>query len=501
MEFQQAIEKLAEVQRLSHAFSHASSIIYYDGVTTAPRLSSPGRVETMGVLSEYSYDITTSPQTIEALTLLRGCPEKLTEHQRREVELLLREHDYISKIPKDEYVAYSMLCNEAEDVWHKAKEQNDFEMFRPYLEKIVASLRKFSEYYKPGQDSYDVQLDEYERGMNKATLDRFFSLLRGRLVPLIKKIAVAKQPDYPFMHAVYPVYKQRILSDRLMEMMSINRDYCAIGETEHPFTIEFNNKDVRITTHYFEDNFLSSMFSVIHEGGHALYELGVADEHAGTVVTGGASMSLHESQSRLFENNIGRSKGFCHALLPVLKEIFPQQFEGVTEEQLYRAANTAQPSLIRTEADELTYSLHIMVRYELEKKLFDGSLAVADLPAAWNAMMKEYLGIDVPDNKQGVLQDSHWSGGMLGYFPSYALGSAYAAQMLDAIGEKLDIDAICRSGDLSPLAKELDERLHRFGSMYDPDVLIEKACGAKFDPEHYINYLINKYSELYGIEA
>jgi carboxypeptidase Taq len=244
---------------------------------------------------------------------------------------------------------------------------------------------------------------------------------------------------------------------------------------------------------------LSSFFSVIHEGGHSLYELNTADELVGSPLGTGASMGIHESQSRLFENMIGRSRAFIELIHPAMAELFPGQMKKVSPELLYRAANRAEPSLIRIEADELTYSLHIMVRYELEKKLIAGTLEVKDLPEAWNALYKEYLGVDVPDDTHGVLQDSHWSGGSFGYFPSYSIGSAYAAQIYDAMAKNVDIDAAVRSGDLSPVVGWLTEKIYRFGSLKKPNELILNACGKPFDPTYYTRYLTEKYRAIYKL--
>ena len=279
----------------------------------------------------------------------------------------------------------------------------------------------------------------------------------------------------------------------------MDRNRCGVGETEHPFTTFFNKKDVRVTTHYHEENPVYSMYSVIHEGGHALYELHSADELEGTLLSGGVSMSVHESQSRFMENYIGRSRPFIELIFPKMQELFPEQLKGVTAEQMYLAVNKAEPSLIRTEADELTYALHVLVRYEIEKGLFDGSIAVEELPRIWNAKYKEYLGIDVPDDRRGVLQDSHWSGGNVGYFPSYALGSAYGAQMLAKMKETVDVDAAVASGDLRPITGWLEAHIWKYGKLYDPMELLEKAVGAPFDPKYFTDYLEEKFTRIYNL--
>ena len=348
-------------------------------------------------------------------------------------------------------------------------------------------------------EPYDALLNKYEEGMNTQTLDVFFAKLRDALVPLIAKIQEVPQIDDSFLRRHYPVEVQRKFSDYLMEVMGLDRNYCGIAETEHPFTTNFNNKDVRITTHYYEDDLANSMYSVIHEGGHALYELGADDCYNFTVLQGGVSMGIHESQSRFYENLIGRSRAFIHAIFPKVKELFPEQLGDVDEEMFYRAVNKAEPSLIRTSADELTYANHIMIRYELEKQLISGTLAVKDVPAAWNRLYKEYLGVDVPDDASGCLQDTHWSGGMIGYFPSYALGSAYGAQMLAKMQEELgDVFADVAEGDLSGVTGWLKEKIHSHASFKKPDVLFKEVCG-EFDASYYTEYLTKKFTELYGL--
>ena len=439
MELKQALEQLASLQTKMYAFRCASSSLYLDSVTVAPSDTAQGRGVALGVLAGEQHKLMTDPAVGELLDFLDAHSGELDQLQRRQVEELARSYRQLQRIPADEYMAYAQLTNKASDVWHKAKENNDFAAFQPLLEQLVDVNRRFASYYDPDKAPYDALLNEYERGVDSVYLDRFFAVVRERLVPVIHAIGDREQPDDSFLHRHYPVESQRRFSDYLMDVLGLDRAHCTIGETEHPFTLEFNNKDVRITTHYNEDNMASSMYSVIHEGGHARYELNIADEVQYTCLSGGVSMGVHESQSRFYENIIGRSRPFIQAVFPKLQEFFPQQLCDVTEEQFYRAVNKAQPSLIRIEADELTYCLHIMVRYEIEKQLIGGTLAVKDVPETWNRLYKEYLGVDVPDDKHGCLQDSHWSGGSFGYFPSYALGSAYGAQMLRNMEKEIDV--------------------------------------------------------------
>jgi carboxypeptidase Taq len=497
MDIVTAREKLRELQEKMYAYNYASSAIYVDSVTVAPTDSNEGRSRALGVLAEAGYNIFICDDTGELLKFLSGHMDELTDIERKEVFELSRDYERQRKIPVKDYVDYQVLLNDAQEVWHKAKAKSDFNMFAPYLEKIVDYNRRIAAIYDSSKPAYDVLLDQYERGADMKMLDKFFAELKSTVVPLLKRVSEAKAPESGFLDKHCPKAQQEKLSDYLMELMGLTKDHCVLGETEHPFTSEFNNKDVRITTHYFENAVASSMYSVIHEGGHALYELGVADDLQYTCLSSGTSMGIHESQSRFYENIIGRSRPFINAIFPKLCELFPEQLSGVTPDEFYRAVNKAEPSLIRTEADELTYSLHVMVRYEIEKGLIDGSLNVRDVPEKWNSLYKEYLGIDVPSDKEGCLQDSHWSGGGIGYFPSYSLGSAYGAQMLHFMERDVpDLWEKVGKGDLTPVTKWLREKIHRHGTMKEPNELMAQFGG--FDPKYYTAYLTEKFSKIYG---
>ena len=498
MELKEALEQLEELQQKIFAYRTANSSLYLDGVTVAPMVTSAGRGVALGILAGEMHKLFANPGVGELLDFLDSRRDELDPVAAREVTVLRRDYQKTARIPADEYMEYAMLTNEASDVWHRAKENNDFESFRPVLEKLVAFNRKFAGYYDPDKAPYDALLNEYERGVDMAYLDKFFAAVREKLVPLIHAIGEKEQLDDSVLHRHYPAEAQRKFSDYLMEVLQLDRAHCAIGETEHPFTLNFTSQDVRITTHYKEDDVSSSMYSVIHEGGHARYELNVDPALDYTCLAGGVSMGVHESQSRFYENIIGRSLPFVQAIFPKMQEFFPEQLSGVTAEEFYKAVNKAQPSLIRTEADELTYCLHVMVRYEIEKRLISGTLAVKDVPAEWNRLYKEYLGIDVPDDTRGCLQDSHWSGGSFGYFPSYALGSAYGAQMLRNMEQEMDVWGPVSKGDLSGVSGWLREHIHKYGGMMEPADIVKNACG-DFDPTVYTDYLTKKYSELYGL--
>ena len=405
----------------------------------------------------------------------------------------------LRKIPVDEYVAYQRLVNESEDVWHRAKAANDYASFAPYIDKIVETNKRFAGYTNPGMDAYEACLDKFEEGLTRKTCDEFFAALRESLVPLIQRVCASENKPNPALFAFHaPLEKQRALSDYLMEVLGIDRAHCTIAETEHPFTTNFTKYDCRITTHYHEDNLASSLYSVVHEAGHGMYDMGVKDDFAYTCLGGGVSMAVHESQSRFFENIIGRSRSFVRLIAPKLRELFPE-LKDASDEEMYRAFNESHPSLIRTEADELTYCQHIMVRYELEKALFDGKITSAELPAEWNRLYREYLGVDVPDDASGVLQDTHWSGGLFGYFPSYALGSAYGAQLLAKMTETVDVFGEVEKGNMEPVRKWLEETIWQHGSLYTPAALMESAFGGKFDASYYVRYLTEKFTDIYSL--
>lgn len=500
MTLENARQELISLQRKLAAYDHAIALIYYDGNTTAPKATGDNRAMSTSVLTEEMYKLSTSEETVALLEFLDANKDELTDKEKRMVEILIKDIRDMQKVPMDEYVGYQELIAKADDVWHTAKENSDFELFRPYLEQVFAQTKKIALYIDPDMDPYDHCLNTYEEGLTKEACDEFFGSLREKLVPMLKEISEKPQVDDSARHGFFPVDKQDELSYYVMKLMKLDLDHVGLSTTEHPFTTSLGSHlDERITTHYFEDDFVCSMYSVVHEGGHALYDTGSADDLAYTCLDGGVSMSIHESQSRFYENIIGRSRSYCNVIFPKLVELFPEHMEGRTAEEFYKAVNKVEPSLKRTEADEVTYCLHVMIRYELEKRIFAGELEVKDLPQEWNRMYKEYLGIDVPNDKEGVLQDSHWASGLVGYFPSYALGNAYGAQFLARMKETVDVDACIANGDFGPVNDWNREHIWKHGHIYKPVELLENVIGGKFDPMVYITYLKEKYTDIYGL--
>ena len=499
MTLNEAIEKLNEYEKASYALGHAQSIIYTDGDTVAPKNSWKGRGKALAYLSELVYKQLVNPETGEMLETILQHKDETDEITFRRAEVIKESYDDLHILPMEEFVAYEELTNEAMAVWHDAKEKSDWAMFAPYLDRLLTARRRYASLKAPDKPAYDVLLDMHEKDATMAELDPFFRSLQEDLSPVIREVAAREKPVPGFMKGPWPVEKQRLFSQKVMALEGIDPLNCTLGETEHPFTNGTNKWDIRITTHYFENDPFSSLYSVIHEGGHALYELDVRDDLQFTSLAGGASMGVHESQSRFYENLIGRSRAFCTPLLKIMKEVFPEQMNDVTEDELYSAINLSKPSLIRTEADELTYSLHVMIRYELEKAMIAGSLKVADIPGEWNRLYREVLGVDVPDDRRGCLQDSHWSFGGFGYFPSYALGSAYGAQMLREMEKDVDVQATVAKGDLSPVTAWLTEKIHQYGELKKPQEMLPAAMGGPLDATVYTGYLKKKFGELYNL--
>lgn len=499
MELNTALEQYRKLQAKQSAFGHAMALIYYDGATTAPAATAANRGQTLSVLSEESYRLATSPDTVELLEFLDAHKSELDHVQSRSVYLSLKDIREMQKIPMEEYVAYQEILVEADDVWHRAKETSDFALFLPCLEKIFDYEKRFARYCAPDMHPYNYCLNKYEDGLTMEKCDEFFAALKSRIVPLIQKIGQRPQIDDRCLWGNFPDAEQQAFGLALMDIMGIDKGHCGLGTTEHPFTTSLgSHHDVRITTNYKRDNFSSSMFSVIHEGGHALYDMGSDDSLAYTNLDGGVSMGIHESQSRFYENLLGRSRAFTEYVFPTVCRCFPSM-NAYTAEDFYRAINRVEPSLIRTEADEVTYALHVLVRYELEKRVMSDELEVRDLPREWNRLYKEYLGVDVPSDKAGVLQDSHWSGGAVGYFPSYALGSAYGAQLLKKMKQSVDVDACLKTGDFAPINAWNKENIWKHGATYTPNELLERVLGEPFDPFVFTDYLEKKYGDIYGL--
>lgn len=492
------------VKQIMHYYE-AQALMEWDLRTGAPKKGAPLRAEAIGTLSAESFRMTTSEKMGEFLHILTepGTYDSLDAITRASVREMQKDYDRSSKIPADRNQAYVVLASQAQSVWEEAKHTSDFELFRPYLEKIVEMKREFIDYWGYQDNKYDTLLDMYEPGITVAQLDEIFGGLRNETVQLVQAIVEAnKQVNVEPLTRIYEKDKQRAFSTFLLEKLGYDFAAGRLDETVHPFQTTLNRYDARVTTMYNLDDIRSSVFSTIHEAGHALYEQGVSPDLIGTPLSSGASMGIHESQSRFFENMIGRSLEFWEANYPALQRMFPGQLADFSLADYYRAINDVRPSLIRIEADEVTYNLHIMIRYEIEKGLINQQIHVADLPGIWREKMQDYLGV-VPDNDgMGVLQDVHWSGGDFGYFPSYSLGNIYAAQFRNTLAKEMPnyMDHV-RNGNVQVVKDWFAEKVHRHGKMLTPSEIIRSVTGESIDSRHLVQYFHEKFAPLYGLGA
>lgn len=493
-----AYEELKTYMDRAMAVKTAVTLFEWDNETLAPKEAGELTAKIIGTLSGEFFQILTDKRLKE---LLSECErEELSEAETANVRELKEELDKIRSVPKDEYKEYAELTAIATSKWVQAKKAGDFELFAPVLKKVLGYQKRFAG-YRTGTEKklYDVMLDDFEKGFSMKELDAFFGLLKEELVPFLKKVMTeGKQIEDDFLKGDYPEDKQEKLGRFLAEYVGFDFNRGVLAVSEHPFTTNLHNRDVRITTHY-NDRVDSSLFSVIHEAGHGIYEMGIADELTLTFAGQGASMGMHESQSRFFENIIGRREAFWVPVYPKLQELFPEQLGSISLEQFVEAINKVEPGLIRTEADELSYSLHVLIRYEIEKMLVEENLDVEDLPELWADKYEEYLGVRPKNVTEGVLQDIHWSQGSFGYFPSYALGSAFGAQLYYHMREVMDFDGLLERGEISVIRQYLRENIHRFGKLKTSRELLFDVTGEDFDPHYYVRYLKEKYGKLYGV--
>ena len=502
MTLQNAVENYKETRKKLLAFRYLNFVMEWDHETEAPSGAIPLEAKQQAVLAEMEYQLQTDPAFQEAVETMYQQRDEMDPVLRHETEEQHRAIDEMRRIPMKEYTEYRELLANAYSVYVSAKRNNDFASFSPYLERIIQYNRNLTGYLeKPGKKGYDVLLDRFEPDFLQKDYDEFFGLLREKLVPFAKKINDSTLAgDFSFADEKYDTKKQAEFCEYLRNVMCVDRDHAIMRESEHPFTTGFGTDDIRITNHYYENNLVSSIFSVIHESGHGLYMAQVDPALNDTLSWDGASMAMHESQSRFYENMIGRSGDFWKVHYPKLQETFPEQLSGVDVETFIRYINRSEYSFIRTEADELTYPLHIMLRYDVEKAVIEEGLAAKDLPEFWNDRFCTYFGMNPPTDTLGVLQDVHWASGDFGYFPTYALGSAYAAQFYAVMEKDLDVQKSLKSGTTKEINDWLREHVHKYGASRYPKEILKDATGEDFNAGYYVDYLIRKYSKVYGIE-
>lgn len=494
---EEKINKFREMIKEKKIIDSMLALLQWDLETQAPKGGYKLISEMIGELSLKSYNLTTSKEFLEMLKELKKNEEKLDNIVKREIELLEEEVEKIKVIPSEEYKMYSELTAKAQGIWEIARENNDFESFAPILEQIFNFNRKFIEYRGIKEDVYSEILNDYEKGMNVKKLDNFFEELKKEIVPLLKEVNKNKRDFQKKVKFEVSEYNQKLFSKEILEYIGFDLERGVLSESAHPFTLTVNKDDVRLTTRYLKDLPFSSIFSTIHEGGHGVYEQGMDEILKDTILSDGASMGIHESQSRFYENVVGRSKEFWFGILEKSKFKYSKLSE-LTLEEIYKGINEVSPSLIRVEADELTYSLHIMVRYEIEKGILSGEYLVKDLPRVWNEKMYEYLGVVPSTDSEGVLQDVHWSCGLIGYFPSYALGNVYSLQILNAMKKDINIEGTLERGELKRIKEWLREKIHRYGKLKTPKEIMVSVTGEELNPEYYIEYLKEKYKNIYN---
>ncbi|MFE8702175.1 carboxypeptidase M32 [Cytobacillus sp. FJAT-54145] len=499
----QAEKEFLEYVKKMGAYNEALSIMFWDLRTGAPKQGVEQRSEVIGMLSSEVFKMSTSEEMAAYIANLTTAEAKseLSEITLKTVEECKKEYDRNKKIPADEYKDYVILQSKAESIWEEAKDKSDFELFRPYLEKLVETNKRFLEYWGYEGNKYNTLLDMYEPGVTVEVLDKVFGELREKIVPLVQAISESpNKPETAFLFENFSKDKQRAFSLEILKQMGYNFDAGRLDETVHPFAIGINPGDVRVTTNYDENDFRTAVFGTIHEGGHALYEQNISSELIGTPLCSGTSMGIHESQSLFFENFVGRNYSFWKKNYALLKEYASGQFDHVALEDFYRAINESKPSLIRIEADELTYPLHVIIRYEIEKGLFNDEIEVKDLPQVWNKKYEEYLGVIPPNDAKGVLQDVHWSGGSFGYFPSYALGYMYAAQLKNALLKEIpNYDELLESGNIDPIKEWFTKNVHQYGKMKKPLEILTDVTGEGLNAKYLVEYLYEKYGKVYQL--
>jgi len=492
-------ELLGEISDLGSA----SSVLGWDQQTYMPPGGAPARAQQLATLGKLSHQMFVSDEFGAALEEARSEAAALDpdSDEARLVKRVARDFEKAVKVPSEWVGEFSLATNNAFMCWQESRAKASFAEFAEPLEKIVALRRQYADFFAPYDHIYDPLLDDFEPGMKTNEVQAVFAELRPQQVELVRQIVEnGKAVDDSILHQKYSEKKQWDFGVDVIKQCGYDMERGRLDKAPHPFSTSFSRDDVRITTRVNPEYLPSALFGSLHEAGHAMYEQGVSEVFERTPLSDGTSLGIHESQSRLWENLVGRSRPFWKAFYPKLKKSFSKQLGSVEMEEFYRAINKVEPSFIRVEADEATYNLHIMLRFDLEIALMQGDIEVLDLPAAWNEKFEEYLGLTPPDDAMGVLQDIHWSAGLFGYFPTYALGNLVASQLWERIEEDIpDIAAQIEKAQFGDLLTWLQEKVHIFGGKFMPTELIKRATGSDLAAEPYLNYLRRKFGEIYAL--
>jgi carboxypeptidase Taq len=489
---------------------HAASLAHWDQQTMMPPHGSADRAESLGTLARISHEMFVADETgrllDQAASELNGAGggRDPDSDEARLVWLTRRQWEKARRVPTDLEAERARAASVGHEAWVAARETSDFAGFAPSLAHNIELARRYAECHAGDSEfstAYDALLDDYEPRMPTTAVAALFDELKSELVPLIAQVAAAPPVDDSPLYARFAVNGQRRLVDEVMGLMGFTPEEWRIDDTVHPFAIQVGAGDVRITTRWDEEFWVTGLYGAMHECGHGLYESGIAQALRRTPLGSAESLGVHESQSRMWENMVGRGRPFCGVLAPRVAELAGGDLAGIDPAGLYAAVNRVKPTFIRVEADEATYALHIILRFELEQQLIDGTLQVADLPEAWNARFEEYFGIKVTDDADGVLQDVHWSAGMFGYFPTYALGNLIAGQLWERAHADLPgLDGQLAAGELLGLREWLREHIHRHGAKFTTAELLERETGSPITVAPFVRYLKAKLSEVYGLD-
>ena len=496
------INQLKQIIAEAADLGSAASLLSWDQQTYMPIGGGEARGQQLATLGKLRHQKATSDEVGKLLDDLKKefNGADASSDDAAMVRVAARDYDKAVRVPSEFISEQAIVTTKAYEAWAEARSKSDFSIFRPHLEKVVELVKKYVSFFPKGDHPYDALLDDYEPGMKTAEVQAIFNGLRPKQVELIKAISKRPQVNDKFLHKKYNENKLWDFSAGVARNFGYDWSRGRMDKAPHPFESSFSINDVRITNRFEPNNPLATVFSAMHEAGHAMYEQGINPSYERTALAHGTSLAIHESQSRMWENLVGRSLPFWEYVYPQLKKAFPSQLDGVGLKNFYKAINKVEPSFIRVNADEATYNLHIMLRLEVEIAMVEGKIAIRDLPQIWNSKMEEYLGVTPPNDTLGVLQDIHWSIGSIGYFSTYALGNLVSAQLWEQINKDIkDLETQISKGKFDSLLGWLRDNIHKHGRKYDPQVLVQKVTGSKITPEPYVRYLKTKYSNIYGL--
>lgn len=478
--------------------NYSIAVLQWDQEVYMPPKGAERRAQQIASLSGIAHELFINDEYGNLLKNLQSID--LTKDEKKNVELLSENYDKQKRIPTSFVEETSKAISAAFNAWQKAKKENNYQIFAPFLAKLTDLKLQECEYLGYEKHPYNAMLDLYERKMTVSKLDKLFSDVKKQLFPFIEKIYAAPQIDDSFLNQKFDKKKQWNFGIDILHQIGYDFDAGRQDVSSHPFTTNFSANDVRVTTRLNENNFSEMLWSTIHEGGHALYEQGIPDNQYGLPLGTYASLGVHESQSRLWENNVGRSLSFWKANYHQLQSVFPNQFGEISLEKFYNGINKVEASPIRTSADELTYHFHVLIRYEIEKALFEKSIKVSELKDIWNEQYKKYLGLTIKNDAEGILQDIHWSHGSFGYFPTYSIGSFYAAQLFSSAKKAIpELENELASKKTSNLLSWLKTNIHQFGQKYSAEELCKNATGEELNFDYFMQYAEKKYQAIYQL--